>query len=106
VRLELDKASYFVTGLGPGRLAIAEGWYCPEFGCRIRNAVLQWDVACQLPAAVGWCLSREPIGTAPTLEVTSETVEMRLLREGSEQRFRVPVSPMFDQTARVTQQTQ
>jgi uncharacterized heparinase superfamily protein len=93
VRLELGDASYFVTGLGPGRLAIAEGWYCPEFGCRIRNAVLQWDVACRLPAAVGWCLSREPIGMAPTLEVTSQAVEVRLPREGSELRFRVPLSP-------------
>ncbi len=96
VHLELDTTSYFLTGLGPGRLTIAEGWYCPAFGCRIRNAVLQWDVTCPLPAAVGWCLSREPISTAPTLDVTSETVEVRLPRDGSEQRFRVPVSPTCD----------
>jgi uncharacterized heparinase superfamily protein len=106
VHLELDKASYFVTGLGTGRLTIAEGWYCPEFGRRFRNAILQWDVACELPAAVGWCLSHEPIGTAPTLKVTSETVEVRLPRDGSEQRFRVPVSPMCDKSARVTQRTE
>lgn len=67
VELSLDELQIYVTAFGPGELRIDEGWYCPDFGNRIANRVLEWHYTGSLPAAVGWIMSAALPDEAPGL---------------------------------------
>ncbi len=49
-----------ITPTGPVTVRLGTGWYCPEFGRRLANAVvtLEWQGA--LPAEFGYVLTRQP----------------------------------------------
>ncbi len=60
-KLSRGAESAHISFFGPGRLELRSGWYCPEFGLRIKNTVLEWIVDAELPACFGWQLAwREP----------------------------------------------
>jgi uncharacterized heparinase superfamily protein len=70
VRMERDDFRLRLTFLTPGRLEIAKGWYCPEFGRRLASPVVEWRACGPLPVACGWCLTWE--GTEGVASLTQE----------------------------------
>jgi uncharacterized heparinase superfamily protein len=47
-----------------GAVRLAEGWYCPEFGKRVANAVLVIECEGRLPIECGYVLKRVPVDAA------------------------------------------
>jgi hypothetical protein len=43
--------------LTAGELRATTGWYCPEFGQRLRCHRIEWTAITTLPMACGWCLA-------------------------------------------------
>lgn len=56
VRLTVAGAAYRLKFLVPGDVALAEGWYCPEFGLRLPATVIRWETTTILPALSAWML--------------------------------------------------
>ena len=56
VLLRHPKSSSVITVTGD-MPSVEEGWYCPEFGLRIRNKVLVWGGGHSLPVNVSYTLS-------------------------------------------------
>jgi len=57
LRLEMARLPLRLRFLAPGDLGLDQGWYCPEFGQRIRSRVVVWTARTTLPAACAWVLS-------------------------------------------------
>jgi hypothetical protein len=93
VELGLDEQRLYVTGFGPGELRINEGWYCPEFGVRIANRVLEWHYTGSLPAAVGWIVSAALPEHAPTLTWESQTLRLEVC-DGIDQAIQIGTGPL------------
>ncbi len=47
----------FLRFLSPGQVELTTGWYCPQFGERLRCHVVQWTAVTALPAVCGWYLA-------------------------------------------------
>jgi uncharacterized heparinase superfamily protein len=63
-QIELDRIRICREGLAlnlqtltPGTLSLKDGWYCPEFGQRQPNRVVEWAAAGPLPVTCGWVLT-------------------------------------------------
>ena len=72
VRLELDGLSLSLHFLTAGRVTIAEGWYCPEFGRRDPAAVIHWTATQSLPAVCGWWLARGDHDATASVDQTGD----------------------------------
>ncbi len=63
-RVTVAERTLLITGHGPGRLVLEQGWYCPRFGERHENTILSWRTDnIHLPAAIGWLI--QPVSTTP-----------------------------------------
>jgi len=71
VRLEREGVTRWLTGIGDGELSIAQGWYCPRFGVRVPNPVIELRGRGGLPAALGWQFDLSCPTSAPRLVIGS-----------------------------------
>lgn len=67
--LERNGVRRWLRALGSGRMQVVRGWYCPQFGERIANPVVELRTQAAPPAVLGWEFSREPSAVSPTLSV-------------------------------------
>ncbi len=56
VCLRHAETEFSLRPLTPGDLTVETGWYCPQFGRRLRCPVVQWTTYAALPLACGWHL--------------------------------------------------
>lgn len=54
VKVERAGVVRCLSMIGRGELFVTSGWYCPRFGERLANRVVEAQFAGRLPAAVGW----------------------------------------------------
>lgn len=65
VRIHDAEIELLLQFLSPGQVELATGWYCPQFGQRLRCHVVEWTTITTLPAMCAWCLTRQgPTGNA------------------------------------------
>lgn len=75
----------------PGEISVAKGWYCPEFGRRVGNSVIQWTSVTELPSVCGWYLAWGQCNGVATLDdVASAALSVRWV-EGETQRHLRPI---------------
>ncbi|MBL8849107.1 MAG: alginate lyase family protein [Planctomycetaceae bacterium] len=70
LQLDRDGICRWLTAVGNGDLSLSEGWYCPEFGVRIANRVVEFRTQSALPAALGWVLTTGRPTAVPELILT------------------------------------
>ena len=56
LRLSVNNTDLRLRYLTPGKIRVTTGWYCPEFGCRLKCPVAQWTSEETLPSICGWYL--------------------------------------------------
>lgn len=76
VRLERAGVNRWVSAIGGGELSLVDGWYCPRFGERIVNRVIEVRLQPSLPAAVGWQFSADGPARAAQLSLTGDGVSI------------------------------
>jgi len=67
VRLEREGVVRWLTGIGAAELSLAQGWYCPRFGVRVPNPVIELRSHSGLPAALGWQIASDSPVSPPRL---------------------------------------
>ena len=70
VRLEVDGVVLALRYLTAGQIAIAENWYCPQFGRREPAPLITWTASVKLPAVCGWSLAWGDCRGAATIDQT------------------------------------
>jgi uncharacterized heparinase superfamily protein len=93
VRLEREGISRCVSILGGGVLSLGAGWYCPRFGERIANQVLELRLESSLPATLGWQITREIPPKAVALAMSGHGVSIRRGGSAGESEFQLPWHP-------------
>jgi uncharacterized heparinase superfamily protein len=66
----------WLRALGAGAMRTVPGWWSPRWGERFENCVIEHEQSTELPAVVGWQLSRQPAITPPRVTMTARTLRI------------------------------
>ena len=85
LRLKIDGRVMWLRYLSQGRLDLVSGWYCPDFGVRLRAPVARWTAHMPLPTFCGWYLSWDGNGGSVELRSAGSDVVNVYWDDGHEQ---------------------